>query len=263
MTPEACPGCGTKLEPQMLACPNCPMSFPEDEPSSGTHPLKQTKAYAFLLPALVFASIGAAVWYMAMGLFRLGEENAISEPSPVLFGKAPAPAQTSSSTATADSAEPLPAGSDVQVDVEAPGAEPATSAVSIAPAEGPRRKAVKEWRLRGKVYDLLTLQPISGCALVFSDEAAGKRIETRSGASGAYRLVAPVLPDRGYAVTITKSGYAPAYLNPGMEGVAQMEEAKRRELAKELSSLLTATPYFVQAYDAEPLVTDFFLAPRR
>ena len=251
----------------MLACPNCPMSFPEDEPSVGTHPLRQTKAYAVLIPALLFGAIGAAVWYMATGLFRLGEENAIPQASPALFGKAPEPPQASSSTATADSDEASPpADSDVQVAAEPPppAAEPATSAVSIAPAaEGPRHKAVKEWRLRGKVYDLVTLQPIGGCTLVFSDETAGRRIETRAAASGAYRLVAPILPDRGYSVAITKTGYAPAYLNPGMEGVAQMDEARRRELAKELSSLLTATPYFVQAYDAEPLITDFFLAPWR
>ena len=106
MTPDNCPGCGTKLDPEMLACPNCPMSFPEDEPADGIHPLRQTKAYAFLMPALFFAAIGLGVWYIAIGLFRLGEENSISEPPPILRGSTSTATSSGSSSGPGESEPP-------------------------------------------------------------------------------------------------------------------------------------------------------------
>lgn len=260
MTPENCPDCGAKLEPDMPACPNCPRSFPEDEPSSGVHPLKQTKAYAFLMPALFFSVLGAVVWYMGMGLFHLGEENAVVETSPVLRGAPAAP--VSSPPAPSAQAEEAPAAKAE----EAPAVEeepPPSSVVSIVASEAPKRKAVKEWRLRGTVYDLQTLKPIAGCALHFVDERTNRRIETRSDSKGIYRLVAPPLLERGYLVSIAKGGYSPSYLDPGTEGVREMPEDRRREIVRDLSSLLTVNPASVQAYDERPLVTDFYLAPRR
>ncbi|OGR97281.1 MAG: hypothetical protein A2V88_17600 [Elusimicrobia bacterium RBG_16_66_12] len=256
MTPQTCPGCGTKLEPEMLACPNCPMSFPEDEPTSGVHPLRQTKAYAFLMPALFFAAVLGGVLYLAFGLFRLGEQNAVPEPSPIFRDRA------STTTASADSS---PTGYSAAAPEEEPaaGEEPAAVAVSIVAQEPEKkRRRVKEWRLRGHVYDLSTLRPVPGCALVFVDDQAGRRVETRSRDDGSYRVVAAPLPDRGYSASLSKQGYSPAYLNPGTEGVPQMPAAQRNELSKELSVTLTFTPYSVQAYDEQPLVTDFYLAPR-
>ncbi|HAZ08024.1 MAG TPA: hypothetical protein DCZ01_05750 [Elusimicrobia bacterium] len=251
MTPEQCPDCGAKLEPDMQACPNCPRSFPEDEPSSGVHPLKQTKAYAFLMPTLFFATLGAAVWYLGMGLFHLGEENAVVEVAPFLRGGQPAPVSSSSAP---------PAEAKAEAAVEEP---PSSAVVSIVSSEAPKRKAPKEWRLRGTVYDLRTLKPVAGCALHFVDVRTNRRIETRSDAKGFYRLVAPPLPERGYLVSIAKDGYSPSYLDPGTEGVREMPEDRRQEIVNDLSSLLTANPASVQAYDTQPLITDFYLAPRR
>lgn len=257
MTPETCPGCGAKLEPEMLACPSCPMSFPEDEPSAGVHPLRQSKAYAFLMPALFFAAIGLGVWYIAMGLFHLGEQNAISEPSPVLGGK-PSEAAASAGSSAGESSSSSPSEPE-------PAAESESVSVAVLPpqpGDGKKPKPVKEWRLRGRVYDLATLKPVQGCALVFVDEQESRRIETRSSADGSYKVIVPPLADRGYAATLSKDGYSPSYLNPGTEGVRVMPAAQRGELSKELAATLTFSPYSVQAYDEQPLVTDFYLAPR-
>ncbi len=81
MTPEKCPGCGAKLRPDMLACPNCPMSFPEDDgPSVGVvNPLKQSRYYKFVFPTVLLSVIGGGVWYMGAGLMHLGQENAKSD----------------------------------------------------------------------------------------------------------------------------------------------------------------------------------------
>src|ERR1035437_10382742 len=76
MTPDKCPGCGTRLKPDMLACPNCPMSFPEDDGLTDvSNPFKQSRYYQFLLPVLFFGGIAWGVWALAVGFMRLGEEN--------------------------------------------------------------------------------------------------------------------------------------------------------------------------------------------
>ena len=123
-------------------------------------------------------------------------------------------------------------------------------------------KAVKEWKLRGTVYDLTTLKPLAGCQLTFTDVETNRNISTRSNSEGRYRALVPSLPERGYTVKAEKSGYSPNYLDPGTEEVRAMSAAQRRELAKGLADTLAGTPATVKGVGAQPLITDFFLAPR-
>ena len=77
MTPAKCPGCGGDLRPEMLACPNCPLSFPEDDrPAAGF-----SRDHRFLLP-LVFAAAGAAIWYWGAGLIQLASGNIRKDSAP-------------------------------------------------------------------------------------------------------------------------------------------------------------------------------------
>lgn len=266
-TPPYCPSCFVKLEPDMLSCPNCPMSFPEDDgPAQGaSNPLKQSKYYQFLMPALFFAALGGTVWWLATGLFHLGEEGANA---PQLVVNTTTGRGMGGSTA----GEPPTPGSGSTLNVEKPAYE-GSGTVSIAPvddapppsvtAEPPKPvKAVKEWKLRGRVYDLVTLKPLAGCELIFTDPETNESVRTRSNSEGRYRAIVKPLADRGYVVTAAKGGYSPNYLDPGTEGVPEMDAARRKELAKGLGATLTASPAALQALGAEPLVTDFFLAPR-
>lgn len=273
MTPDKCPGCGTKLSPDMLACPNCPMSFPEDDgPSTGTvNPLKQSRYYQFALPALFFAALGMTIWWLASGLFHLGEENAnspglkLSNAHPIVQGEGSLP-----SSATASSYPPPPAGEKAPsfegsgtVSIAPVEEAPPSGTISIAvPETKPAKpaKAVKEWKLRGHVYDLATLKPLAGCELIFTDGET--RIRTRSNSEGSYRVIVPSLADRGYTVTAAKNGYSPNYLDPGTEGVREMDAPRRQQLAKELGATLSASPAAIQGVGAAPLITDFYLAKR-
>ncbi len=251
------------------------MSFPEDEGASEQNPLKQTAWYRFLPPLLLFAGIGAVVWTMATGLFSLGEENskdlqkmgllkyastaAVSAALSHQDAEAVVAGQTQAAAAPADApAAPSAEGSGM-IAISPADQAPAPEPVFVTPAS---RRRASEWRLRGAVYDLTTLRPLAGCRMGFSDPRSDRLVATRTDAAGRYRLVVPPLDGRGYAVSISKAGYAPVYLDPGTEGVRAMSPSKRAGLAKDLAATLGGTPAEVQGLSDEPLITDFYLAPR-
>ena len=276
MTPDKCPACGAKLRRDMLACPNCPMSFPEDDgPRGSVNPLKQSPYYKFIFPVVFFSGLGALVWYSGSGLMRLGlANNSIETPSafgdkPPAPEPAPAPSETSREAAAPASVEAstgdAPAAEDPgmvvisKLDENGTPIGPAVKSTS----KGTKAKAPREWRLRGEVYDLTTLKPLAGCAVQFSDPATNRSIKTRTDSSGRYRAIVPPLTDgSGYSVAIEKSGYAPNYLNPGTAGVREMDARRRREMARDLAETLGAAPATVSSESEKPVVTDFYLAPR-
>jgi len=120
---------------------------------------------------------------------------------------------------------------------------------------------VKEWKLRGYVYDLLTLKPVPRCRLVLSDLKTSARFETATDAGGRYRAILSPLPGRGYMVNIPQPGYASSYLDPGAEGVRDKPESERQELCRDLAATVLQ-PASLQPHGSDPLVTDFYIAPR-
>jgi hypothetical protein len=273
VTPEKCPGCGAKLKPDMLACPNCPMSFPEnDGPEGFENPFKQSSYYQFLLPLLFFGAIAWGVWALAVGYMRLGEENfAKSESlslskerelvkgggaSMTMAGLKPPASAASEAASEAGSEASAPPG-------EGDGVLIVSRAAEAPPETAPAPKPARQWRLRGAVYDLTTLKPVAGAALDFKDEETGRTVRTRTDPAGRYRTVVPPLGDRGYSVAVAKGGYAPNYLDPSIAGVRGLGESRRRELARGLAETLTSSPATVAPPSEAPFVTDFYLAPSR
>ncbi len=284
MTPDKCPGCGTKLAKDMLACPNCPMSFPEDDgtSSSGVNPLKHSPYWNFVMPALFFCAIGATIWYMGMGLFHLGEEGAKSIDEKPNFLRTVAEEKKAAADAAAEKAsgqtsegavfqpaDGVTGPSSVMKKGDKPGDE--TTVISITPVDPsdghghdtrPPAPPPTEWKLRGHIYDLATLTPLAGVTLELVDEQTNTRRKTRTSADGLYRVIVPALSGGGYTVSVTKNGYSANYLDPATPAVRELSPADRRSLAKNLTATLTATPVTVAAEDSAPLVTDFYLAPR-
>lgn len=112
------------------------------------------------------------------------------------------------------------------------------------------------WLFRGLVRDLLTLSPVPEARLSFRN--ASGSVETAPDERGHYSVTLPA-SSGPYSVVITAKGYSPSYLNPNIEGVADIEPEKRAELARELSDA-KLPPYEVQGYDTSPVPVDFFLA---
>jgi len=267
LTPEKCPNCGAKLSPEMLACPNCPLTFPEgEEPSGGGNPLKHSPYWNFVLPALFFAALAAAIWSIGLGLFHFGEEGAKTYREKPNFLRPEKTAAEGAGTEGAGEAAPGPAapaadkgGETAMISITPTGAGDAAGGVTAA-ARKPAPPS--EWKLRGSVYDLTTLTPLAGCRVEFVDEPTNFRRQTRTDSTGRYRMILPPLDGRGYFVTVGKNGYAPNYLDPATPGVRDLDAANRRALARDLSATLTASPASLQAESAAPVVTDFYLAPR-
>lgn len=227
----------------------------------------QARYYQFALPLVFFAALGMTIWWLASGLFRLGEDNA-NTPQLKFTSEKPADSEASyPQPKPGDSSKPSSEQGSGTVSIQPiddTPPPPAVAPIVAPPPPAPKPvKMVKEWKFRGKVYDLTTLKPLAGVQLDFTDPETNKNIRTRSNSTGLYRAIVPSLPDRGYSLTAAKNGYSPNYLDPGTEGVRQMSEAERKELADGLAATLTASPASMQGIGAAPLVTDLYLAPRR
>ncbi|MDX6770147.1 MAG: carboxypeptidase regulatory-like domain-containing protein [Elusimicrobiota bacterium] len=294
-TPASCPGCGTKLDPEMEACPNCPWSFTGQEEGEN-NPLKaESRLRDLALPVAFFGLLGWGIWRLGLGLLGAGMDASQAETGSLSTGGGPATKEQVAKTLE-DSMKQLGAegpapGGTVDLVAQLDGRpQPGGSAgaaktagaerVAVMPADdatdagegsgtisiqkeapGKAARAVSEWRLRGRVYDLVTLKPIAGARLVLLDNQTNARAETLTGADGRYKTVLPPLEGRGYVVTISKPGYAQSYAGPESAGVADLDAGSRKELARQLGRSVEA-PASLEPGGSEPLVTDFFLAPR-
>jgi hypothetical protein len=242
---KRCPSCRTEVADNVRDCPNCPWSFPEQEsndpPSAAIAPGWSPLPLAVV--ALIAALIGAG-WYFVGKVYReeMSPESKVRPPSAAV----PAP----------PASEPEPS------KPAAPAFNEQEDKTVTVVKEPPRKRAkpVKEWKLRGYVYDLVTLQPVPHCKIILSDLETNAHLETATDAGGRYRAILPPLPGRGYLVEISASGYAAAYLNPGTEGVPNKPLGERQGLCRELGTAVLQ-PASLEPHAADPLVTDFYIAP--
>lgn len=271
--PAKCPLCGTKLQPDWESCPNCPMSFLDAPPEKSA--LQNDTFRTFGIPILFLGGLAAFVWTAGQYLWRTAEEGTkavIAASGTPSAGAAKGGAAGGGTVAQAlidelksnrdepaasspGAAAPAPAEAATPDEDEGPGI------VSIMPDKGARPKAVSEWRMRGVIYDLVTLKPVPGVHMIFTDNETNSRAQIKTDAQGRYRAILPALPGRGYLVTLSKTGYLKSYLDPGTEGVSDMPLERRAEIVKELSSLI-AEPAALEPNGDTPLVTDFHMAPK-
>lgn len=267
--PAQCPGCGTKLQPDAETCPNCPLSF-QDAPPEKTA-LQSDTFRNFVLPCLFFAGLAFAVWSMASFFWNSAESSTktavavvkTATGSPVVKGGGVVPSDSNAIQGLVNeqvtgkydpsghvSARPKAGGDE----------ENGPGVVSVMPEATVKAKPVLEWKMRGVIYDLVTLKPVPGVHMIFTDNATNSRAQLVTDAQGRYRIILPPLPDRGYLVSLSKPGYAKTYLDPGTEGVSEKPLDERKQLAAELATLIKE-PSSVQPNSDSPLVTDFHMAP--
>ncbi|PIR19716.1 MAG: hypothetical protein COV48_00445 [Elusimicrobia bacterium CG11_big_fil_rev_8_21_14_0_20_64_6] len=255
--PAQCPLCNTRLEPDWESCPNCPMSFTERSPDKTT--LQSDGFRSFGVPILIFGGLAYGLWTASQYLWRSAQEGAktvhvIKKPAQEVSSPVPGP-------------EFLPEGAEENKGQGAAGTEPgsrpsrAPGTISVMPVDRTGGKSDGEWKMRGVIYDLITLEPVPGVHMIFLDNLTNSRAQIVTDAQGRYRAVLPSLPGRGYFISLSKTGYEKSYLNPGTEGVSEMPLEQRKELAHDLATLI-AEPAALQPNGDTPLVTDFHMAPR-
>lgn len=247
---KTCPQCKSKVASEVENCPNCPHSFKGvDEGIQENRTAPSLAKPVLFVAALLAAFFGA--WKGLNYVIDEGSKDVREVPKTEAIGLG--------RDASKEGQQPLAV---ERPEEQAPPAE--DEQVLDGPTvigHGEKAPSAKEWKLRGVVYDLVSLKPVPKMTLVFKDAALNRRYETMTDAQGRYRVAIPPLPDkRGYAVSLVHPDYAAAYVNPDAEHVADKEDSERREMAKELARSMDA-PYTVQAYSAAPVVTDFYAAP--
>lgn len=261
-----CPSCKNPVPPGAEDCPHCPMSF--RTPMIDQH---RQRGLAALTrhPAVPLASALVAAWFGWLGLRWVLNDAIADAPNDTVTRAFSVNARLEAQTRAARTGEQpagpgAPAGPRAPISADRPDEARPEESVTVVADHGPRaprERPVTEWRLRGTVYDLISLKPVAGCRVTFADTNTGARVETSTDDGGQYRAVLVPLSRGGYAVTLQHPDFAPSYLNPGVEGVAGLGEAKRKSMAAELSHSIEE-PYLVQPMSARPLVTDFYVAPR-
>ena len=267
--PAKCPLCGTKLQPDWESCPNCPMSFGDAPPEKSA--LQSDNFRNFGLPIILFGGLAYFIWAMAQYMWHTAEEgtktvSTIVKPAvsglPDVKGAGVVPVNSRAIQGLVNeqvTGKFDPTGNVAVQRKETEDEGPGT--ISIMADKGAKDKIVREWKMRGVIYDLITLKPVPGVRMLFIDNQTNARAEIQSDAQGRYRAILPSLSGRGYIVTLSKPGYEKTYLDPGTENVADMPLARRKEIVKELSSLI-GEPASLQPNSDTPLVTDFHIAPK-
>lgn len=250
--PAKCPLCGTKLQPDWESCPNCPMSFLDAPPEKTA--FQNDNFRSFGIPILFFGGLAFFLWTGSQYLWRTAEES-----TKTLSANIKVPPVTIPGEKSVVAAKPLKLDPTDATPTPEESAGPGT--ISIMPNDRPKAKVVAEWKMRGVIYDLITLQPVPSVHMIFLDNRTNSRAQIQTDLQGRYRAILPALAGRGYLVSLSKPGYSKTYLDPGTEGVSEMTRERRIELGHELSSTV-AEPSSLQPNSDLPLVTDFHLAPQ-
>lgn len=265
---KRCPACSGEMPADAKDCPSCPFSFADED--DAPPPGRSSAAPAAWHPAVwagLLAVLGVGAWQGLNYVIHHAADEApgggavqeAASPGTVEIIAAAPPLASDAGRIAVPSVPAREALPELAAPApEAPQGEPLIAVTAASPE--PEEPLPAEWRLRGVVYDLETLKPLAGCAMVFSDAQSNTRRETMTDGQGRYRIIVPPLSGRGYSAAINHPGYAKAYLDPEAQGVSGISEEQRRWMAAELLKSLHG-PYVVEPRGAEPKVTDFYLAP--
>lgn len=244
---KICPECRSQVEAEAEHCPNCPYSFQTAE--HGVQENRSAETHLRLIAWVVVLGLMAfGAWTVLSFVMRYSDDST-----------APIKTNPLAQAVEAHRYRPAPiAGAPVAHEEETVAEEPVyIGAGAIEKEAGP-----KEWKLRGVVYDLISLKPVPRVTVLFKDAALNRRFETMTDNEGRYRVAIPSLSDRGYSVVLLHQDYAASYLKAGMPEVMAKEAGARRALAQELARSLDP-PSTLQGYGRAAVLTDFFIAPMR
>ncbi|PCI34945.1 MAG: hypothetical protein COB53_11510 [Elusimicrobia bacterium] len=116
-----------------------------------------------------------------------------------------------------------------------------------------------DFRVKGAVYDLYTMEPIGEVDIVFSDLKSGKKLSTVTDDSGVFRAHLPI-NGKGYSLRIRHTNYSPKYLEDGTPSLKDMSNDQRRSEGAELLRTMAKVTSF-NAIRKRVIKRDFMLVP--
>ena len=109
-----------------------------------------------------------------------------------------------------------------------------TTAPPAAVKRPPEAKPVPRpdhWVIRGQVYDLFSLKPVSGAQVTLTARASGDAVQSRTDAGGSYSVRVPRRDEGGYIIAVRHPKYRRNYLDDDEPPYRTQEAARRQEAA--------------------------------
>lgn len=264
-----CPACETPLDPSAVSCPVCLRKRTRAELMQGLKSARVAQESRRRRPLLVLAAVlaaAAAGWgayrYRPFLLALLQPPAAPSQTA------APAPAANARPNGASDGSLPLAAPPPAAAPIlpPEPAAAPVEAVYTTLPPPNLKKPAKlygdpEVWSVRGDVYDLLSLKPVSGARVVFTSRTDGKSRSVKTDAKGRYRLKLPKLKEGGYNASVSHAAYRPIFLEE-MDPPYRTQKAARREDAAQtaVTSQVLHVP-FLPEYEQDEVEYGVVLLP--
>ncbi len=225
----SCPGCGESIDVNSSQCPVC---LRERSAREITRMIRESKTSNKLTAFFTSRSL----WNTIFGLATIGLAIFAHQKGWISKGRI---RQLTNPEVPQTAAEPAPAG------VPAPRNMEVVAAMALMPSangaaaknEEAAEKKPELWHIHGKVYDLVSLKPISGTRITFRDRYTDKKYRTRSNKRGRYTVKLPPLKDGGYIISVRHRRYGSKYIEEGRPAYHQMSLRRRKAELETLANL--------------------------
>lgn len=251
-----CPSCGTEMDARAEACPVCLRKRTRQEMFAGLRGDKPARSQRGA------GGAGRALFYGALGAAAIGY---VVYKGPNIVTSSAQGAPRGRTTAVLPPLDPQPPAPPSEPGWVDPSLPPAGAAAPAAPAAGagapkPAGKAVR-WTLRGQVFDLLSLKPVAGAALTFTDTFSGESYRAQSDARGAYAVEVPKGSGAAYQVLVRRRGFKADYLEDSEPSFLTRAPAARREAAREMERSAVLHVPLSPPPEADEAAFNFALVP--
>lgn len=250
-----CPACETEMEATESSCPVCMRGRTRHEMMQGLQaPKKLAKSRRRLVLGLLsVAAAGAGFWQLRVELGARKAAAPLAAPEPAAATPVDASTATASESggpsadpeAAPPTTEPAPPPNEAFLAElrqqlaqtppaagRAPQAPSGDAEIAPQPAPGAATEPIEgDWKVSGKVYELITLKPVARARVVFASRLSGKDHPVRTDAKGAYSVSIPKLGESGYDVGFSHPLYRDDWIEEAehtpyhKQGLARREEA--------------------------------------
>lgn len=244
-----CPSCATEMDARAEACPVCLRKRTRQEMFAGLRGDKPARARGG------GGGAGRALFYGALGAAAI---SYVVYKGPNIVTSPAQGAQRGRTTAVLPPLDPQPPPPEAAARAE-PSLPPAVPA-AVASAAKPMGNSTR-WTLRGQVFDLLSLKPVPGAALTFTDTFSGAVYRGQSDARGAYAVAVPKGEGTAYQVSVRRRGFKPDYLEDSEPTFLTRGPAARRESAREMERSAVLHVPLSPPLEADEAAFNFALVP--
>lgn len=218
-----CPSCAAEIDAQVPACPLC------------MRQRSRAEIFAALRGEPPRAEAAAARAGFGGTLLMLAGLAALAGGSYLYYRKGISLKEADAARVEAQSrarVEEIRAGAERLEKAEAARAQAAarrSQGEGAARAEAAAPRAATHWTVRGEVYDLLQLTPVTGARLTFTSRESGGSAAAVTGPDGRYSVSLAKIESGGYELSVRHKRYGGGYLEDAQPPFRDQDAAKRRE----------------------------------